>query len=95
MPWIPYNTNSHPEKQGEYFVLKFYPGLTTHSFFGPFPPKKKIELMIYKQKLRLENDFHDHCVYVKYNAWEDHCGLEQKPEEILYWYELDPIPEES
>lgn len=96
MPWIPYKKNSTPEKLGEYFVIKSYQGTDKNhiSFFLPIPPDKKIETMVYKQKMHLEENLHDRCVYVKYNAWEDKHGLEQKPDEIVYWYKLDPMPED-
>ncbi len=94
MPWIPYKKNSTPDKHGEYFVIKFYPGTNDMGFFKPIPPEKKIELMYYMQIMELEQDFPDRCIYVKHNIWEDQHRLKQKPENILYWFELDPIPEE-
>lgn len=95
MPWIPYEIKSCPDEYGDYFVIKSYPGKINMGFFKPIPPEKKIELMTYKQKLRLEQDYHDRCVYVKYNAWVNKNDIEQNPDDILFWFKLDPIPEDK
>lgn len=50
--------------------------------------------MKYIQTMELEQELHDRCIYVKQNVWEDAFGIRQKPEEILYWFKLDPIPED-
>jgi len=94
MGWIKYEKGSFPEKHGEYFVIKFIEGTKDIGFFKPVPPKKEICFMEYRRTMKLEENFVDRCVYVKYNAWFDKHGLEQKPEEILYWYKLDEIHEE-
>lgn len=94
MTWIKYEKGSFPEKHGHYFVIKLFEGSKGMAFFKPIPPKKDICFMEYKRTMKLESDAVDRCIYVKYNVWIDKYDHEQKPEEILYWYKLDEMPEE-
>jgi hypothetical protein len=95
MTWIKYKKDSCPEKPGQYFVIKYHEGTKEMAFFKPIPPKKTIELMEYRLNLQLEQEMADRCIYIKYNAFFDKHGIEQKREEILYWYRLDEMPEED
>jgi len=94
MGWIKFGKGSFPEKTGKYFVIKFHEGTKEMVFFKPIPPEKTIELMEYRVDIKFEQEFPDRCIYLKYKAFFDRHGLEQKPEEILYWYKLDEIPED-
>lgn len=82
-----------PDKQGWYQVIKIHKGLEGVGFFKPIPPWKSIEYVKWTQGMKLENEYHDRCVYLKYKCFMDQSGIEQSPNEILYWYELEPIPE--
>ena len=82
-----------PPALGWYQVVKFYEGTKKIDFFEPILPRKSIEFMQWKTNMKVESDFIDRCIYVKYKCFVDEFGLEQKPEDILYWFELDPVPE--
>lgn len=94
MTWVKV-TERKPPKPGWYNVIKFDPGSKGSGFFSPIPPSKNIEYYQWKEKLCHEESFEDRVIYKRHLCFEDQHGIKQKPEEILYWYELDPIPEES
>lgn len=95
MGWVKYEKGSFPERLGEYYIVKFYTGTKEMAFFKPIPPKKVIERMEYKMVMELEEEKCDRCIYRKHKAWFDKFGIEQKPEEILYWYKLDEMPQDE
>ena len=93
MTWIKV-TERKPPETGWYKVVKFDPGTTESGWFFPVPPKKNIKYYQWAEKLRHEESFVDRVIYKRYHCFVDEHGLEQKLDEILYWYELDCIPED-
>lgn len=94
MGWVA-KKNRLPPETGWYNVIKFHPGTAGLGFFKAVPPWKSSEYMQWKNTMKLEEDCVDRCIYLKYKAFFDLSGIEQKPEEILYWYELDPLVEDE
>jgi hypothetical protein len=91
MGWVKYEKGSFPPKLGEYFIVKYSAEIPACGLFNYTPPSVDIELASYARTMKLENDCVDRCVYVKYNAFFKN-QKEIPFEQVLYWYELDPIP---
>jgi hypothetical protein len=84
-----------PPKEGWYQAVKLHPGIKELAFFKAVPPWKSVNYLNWTTKMKLESDSTDRCVYLKYKCFVNQHGLEQNYDEIIYWYELDPIPEEK
>ncbi len=83
-----------PPKEGWYQVIKFHSEIKEVAFFKSVPPRKSIEYMQWTTKMKLESDDEDRCVYVKYKCFA-RDRFEETLDEIIYWYELDAIPEQQ
>lgn len=94
MGWV-LTKERKPEHEATYFVVEFIEGTKGSGFFNPISPCKKITLMSYQTLMKIESNYSDRVIYKKYKAFKNQYDLEQKEENILYWYELDPIPEEE
>lgn len=92
MTWVKTSVRM-PESEGWYQVVKLNKGSERDGFFAPVLPTKSIKFMQYKQSMKLEQDFVDRCVFVKFKCFITENGVRIKSDEILYWYELDAIPE--
>lgn len=92
MGWVKFRDRRPPE-QGYYHVVRFYPG--DAKAYNPTPPYREVKIFMWTEKMKLEEEYSDRCVYKKYKCFIDAKDQEQKIEEILYWYKLDEIPEEE
>lgn len=92
MTWIKFNERK-PSEKGWYKVVKFIPGTEGKGFFSPIPPAKRIEHDLWDERLKHEQTFADRVIYKRIMCFIDQVGIELRADEILYWYELDPIPE--
>lgn len=94
MTWVKLSEKKPPEV-GFYSVIKFHPGTPSVGFFNALPPERRIEYLKWDLKMKLEEDYADRCIYKKYYCFTDGYATEERSEHILYWYELDPIPEDK
>jgi hypothetical protein len=94
MTWVKLSER-RPETIGYYNVVRYYPGFKIARFSKPEPPRKQIEYLLWNQKMKLEEEYADRCVYKKYDSFVTEHDMPVDRQEILYWYELDPIPEEQ
>jgi len=94
MTWVKLSER-RPETIGYYNVVRYYPGIPSATFFRPIPPWKEIKYLLWNQKMKLEEEYADRCVYKKYECFVTEHNEPVDRQEILYWYELDPIPEEQ
>ena len=86
-----------PELQGFYYVVEYDKGHTptlTGLFQGRHP-SRKVSHVYFSSHLELEADYADRAVYLKYRCFKNGAGQPYPSDEILYWYELDPMPEPS
>jgi len=94
MTWVNYKERK-PEKEGLYPVVV----LITYEDGGNCAPSlhpiKRVEYYTWKQKMMLEQDYFDRCVYKKCMCFLNDYGNELPSSRLLYWYELDPIPKEE
>jgi len=93
--WVKYQKGSFPQEIGQYYVIKYVEGTKGMAFFKAIPPSKQISLMDYRNTMIMEENAIDRVIYRKYKAWFDKYENEQKPEDILYWYKLDEMPEDE
>lgn len=84
-----------PPQDGWYNVIKLNHGVERVGFFRPIPAHKSLDYMQWRTSMELENNYVDRCIYRKYKAFFNKNGIEQEKDEIIYWYELDPIPEDK
>jgi hypothetical protein len=92
MTWVKLSER-HPPEVGFYTVIKFHPATPAIAYFKARPAERSIEYLKWEKMMKLENDYEDRCVYRKYYCFTDGYGTEQST--ILYWYELDPVPEDE
>lgn len=84
-----------PPKKGWYNVIKLDRSCLDSKFIKTIPPSRTLEYMEWKPCMKLEEDCEDRVVYKKYKAFFETLGMEHNSDEIIYWYELDPLPEEG
>ncbi len=94
MGWVKFSERI-PEKSGEYFVIQLIEAYPESSFFKGYASYRKIKLMKWVQKMKLESNCVDRCVYIKYYSFEEHAIEIENEKMILYWFELDSMPEEE
>jgi hypothetical protein len=94
MGWVKFSER-RPEHKGYYSVLRCYVGKKCGSSALVVPPYREIGYLLWDQKMKLEEEFADRCIYRKYKCFTDEDDFPVNNEEILYWYEIDPIPNDE
>ena len=94
MAWVKYEEGTYPDP-GWYQVVVSYPGTAGVGMFSGCAPTKNIQYMQYKKHLKLKKEFEDRVEYEKCYSFFDFNGLQFLAGDILYWYELDPIPQDE
>lgn len=94
MTWIKFSERK-PERPGTYPIVKLNKGSPSTGFFNAIPPSHSIRYMEWKETLKFKSQSSSDVIYEKIKLFIDEHEIRQNEDEIIFWYELDPIPEEQ
>jgi|ERR1700721_4517488 len=92
MTWIKFSDRK-PEHKGTYAVVKLIKGTPAAGFFQATPPSLRVEHLNWIETLQFHSQTKEKVTYSKEKIFVNEHQIEIDPTEILYWYELEPIPE--